>query len=57
MAIHFFVSAVITDRGRPRPLAQKESRKIGVGLDTDQRNPASQFLLHVLGAAAEFERH
>ena len=26
------------------------------GLDTDQRNPASRFLLHVLGAAAEFER-
>jgi DNA invertase Pin-like site-specific DNA recombinase len=25
-------------------------------LDTDQRNPASRFLLHVLGAAAEFER-
>jgi DNA invertase Pin-like site-specific DNA recombinase len=26
------------------------------GLDTDQRNPASRFLLHVRGAAAEFER-
>jgi len=26
------------------------------GLDTDQRNPASRFLLYVLGAAAEFER-
>jgi DNA invertase Pin-like site-specific DNA recombinase len=26
------------------------------GLDTDQRNPASRFLLHVLGAVAEFER-
>ncbi len=26
------------------------------GLDTDQRNPASRFLLQVLGAAAEFER-
>jgi putative DNA-invertase from lambdoid prophage Rac len=26
------------------------------GLDTDIQNPASQFLLHVLGAAAEFER-
>jgi putative DNA-invertase from lambdoid prophage Rac len=26
------------------------------GLDTDQRNPACKFLLHVLGAAAEFER-
>jgi DNA invertase Pin-like site-specific DNA recombinase len=25
-------------------------------LDTDQRNPASRFFLHVLGAAAEFER-
>jgi len=25
-------------------------------LDTDQQNPASRFLLHVLGAAAEFER-
>ena len=26
------------------------------GLDTDVKNPASRFLLHVLGAAAEFER-
>ena len=26
------------------------------GLDTDHRNPASKFLLQVLGAAAEFER-
>jgi len=26
------------------------------GLDTDQKNPASRFMLHVLGAAAEFER-
>lgn len=26
------------------------------GLDTDLNNPASRFLLHVLGAAAEFER-
>jgi site-specific DNA recombinase len=26
------------------------------GLDTDQRNPASRFMLQVLGAAAEFER-
>ncbi len=26
------------------------------GLDTDERNPASRFLLHVLGAASEFER-
>ncbi len=26
------------------------------GLDTDQQNPTSRFLLHVLGAAAEFER-
>ena len=25
-------------------------------LDTDVQNPASRFLLHVLGAAAEFER-
>jgi DNA invertase Pin-like site-specific DNA recombinase len=25
-------------------------------LDTDEKNPASKFLLHVLGAAAEFER-
>jgi Site-specific recombinases, DNA invertase Pin homologs len=25
-------------------------------LDTDNRNPASKFLLHVLGAIAEFER-
>lgn len=26
------------------------------GLDTDIQNPASRFMLHVLGAAAEFER-
>jgi DNA invertase Pin-like site-specific DNA recombinase len=26
------------------------------GIDTDQRNPASRFLLQILGAAAEFER-
>ena len=26
------------------------------GLDTDRKNPASRFLVHVLGAAAEFER-
>ena len=26
------------------------------GLDTDERNPASRFMLQVLGAAAEFER-
>ena len=26
------------------------------GLDTDHKNPASRFLLQVLGAAAEFER-
>ena len=26
------------------------------GLDTDQRNPVSRFMLQVLGAAAEFER-
>ena len=26
------------------------------GLDTDLQNPASRFLLHVLGAAAQFER-
>jgi len=26
------------------------------GIDTDQHNPSSRFLLHVLGAAAEFER-
>ena len=31
-------------------------RAVTQGLDTDQRNPASRFLLHVLGAAAEFER-
>jgi len=26
------------------------------GLDTDQKNPASRLLLHILGAVAEFER-
>src|SRR5579859_1563078 len=32
-------------------------RSITQALDTDNRNPASRFLLHVLGAAAEFERN
>jgi putative DNA-invertase from lambdoid prophage Rac len=26
------------------------------GIDTDKRNPASKFLMHILGAVAEFER-
>jgi DNA invertase Pin-like site-specific DNA recombinase len=41
-----------------RFLEEHGSRFMAVtqGLDTDQRNPASRFLLHVLGAAAEFER-
>ena len=41
-----------------RTLEEHGIRFIAVtqGLDTDQRNPASRFLLHVLGAAAEFER-
>ena len=41
-----------------RTLEENGIRFIAVtqGLDTDQRNPASRFLLHVLGAAAEFER-
>jgi DNA invertase Pin-like site-specific DNA recombinase len=41
-----------------RTLEEDGIRFIAVtqGLDTDQRNPASRFLLHVLGAAAEFER-
>ena len=41
-----------------RTLEESGIRFIAVtqGLDTDQRNPASRFLLHVLGAAAEFER-
>lgn len=29
---------------------------VSQGLDTDQKNPASRFMLQVLGAAAEFER-
>ncbi len=29
---------------------------VSQGLDTDHRNPASRFMLQVLGAAAEFER-
>ncbi len=41
-----------------RALEENGVRFIGVtqNLDTDQKNPASRFLLHVLGAAAEFER-
>jgi DNA invertase Pin-like site-specific DNA recombinase len=41
-----------------RTLEENSVRFIAVtqGLDTDQQNPASRFLLHVLGAAAEFER-
>lgn len=27
------------------------------GIDTDQRNPVSKFLIHILAAAAEFERN
>src|SRR5437016_2030760 len=39
-------------------LEEHRTRFISVtqGLDTDLQNPASRFLLHVLGAAAEFER-
>lgn len=41
-----------------RTLEEHGIRFIAVtqGLDTDMQNPASRFLLHVLGAAAEFER-
>ena len=41
-----------------RTLEEHGIRFIAVtqGLDTDLQNPASRFLLHVLGAAAEFER-
>ena len=41
-----------------RTLEEHGIRFIAVtqGLDTDIQNPASRFLLHVLGAAAEFER-
>ena len=41
-----------------RTLEESGIRFISVtqGLDTDIKNPASRFLLHVLGAAAEFER-
>lgn len=41
-----------------RTLEENSIRFIAVtqSLDTDQQNPASRFLLHVLGAAAEFER-
>jgi DNA invertase Pin-like site-specific DNA recombinase len=41
-----------------RTLEENGVRFIAVtqALDTDQQNPASRFLLHVLGAAAEFER-
>ena len=41
-----------------RELETHEVRFIATtqALDTDNRNPASKFLVHVLGAAAEFER-
>src|SRR5215472_3869550 len=41
-----------------RTLEENSVRFIAVtqGLDTDLQNPASRFLLHVLGAASEFER-
>lgn len=41
-----------------RTLEENSVRFIAVtqGLDTDLQNPASRFLLHVLAAAAEFER-
>ena len=41
-----------------RDLERNGIRFIAVtqGLDTDLKNPASRFLLHVLGAAAQFER-
>lgn len=41
-----------------RTLEENGVRFIAVtqSLDTDQQNPASRFLLHVLGAATEFER-
>ena len=41
-----------------RDLERNGIRFIAVtqGLETDQKNPASRFLLHVLGAAAQFER-
>ena len=41
-----------------RTLEENSVRFIAVtqGLDTDLQNPASRFLVHVLGAAAEFER-
>jgi hypothetical protein len=45
--------------GRHFPPAPQISRCRAIAttqaLDTDNRNPASKFLLHVLGAAAEFE--
>jgi putative DNA-invertase from lambdoid prophage Rac len=41
-----------------RTLDENGIRLIAVtqSLDTDRKNPASRFLVHVLGAAAEFER-
>jgi DNA invertase Pin-like site-specific DNA recombinase len=44
--------------GNIRILEKNTIRFITVtqGLDTDLQNPALRFLLHVLGAAAEFER-
>ena len=52
------VFVLVERMNKIRTLEENGIRFIAVtqGLDTDQRNPASRFLLHVLGAAAEFER-
>ena len=51
-------SAHVVEFGLLESLEEHRTRFISVtqGLDTDLQNPASRFLLHVLGAAAEFER-
>jgi DNA invertase Pin-like site-specific DNA recombinase len=53
-----FGRSVVDCLNHIRTLEEHGVRFIAVtqGLDTDVQNPASRFLLHVLGAAAEFER-
>jgi len=53
-----FGRSLVDCLNRIRDLETDGVRFIAVtqGLDTDERNPVSRLLLHVLGAAAEFER-
>ena len=53
-----FGRSLVDCLNRIRDLESDGVRFIAItqGLDTDERNPVSRLLLHVLGAAAEFER-